>query len=625
VALAYARAAFEGSLQGQGAAVPYLRRALEAVGEEDSPLRGMLLCALSLDLQIFRPQYQLNLEEREALALEAKALGERIGDPGVQANALWRLIWCRARPEHVRERLTAAKEMISLAERASDVPMVLWAHWQTVADSLFLGDMETVDREIDTMLELAEQTREPFYLGWPPVWRAMRACMEGKYAEAERLAQELLVVGQRLQNPWYLQSSLVQLFDIRANQGRIGELEGAVKGNVEQQPENLAWLAALAYLYALLEREAEAREYFEKLAVEDFANVPDDVNFLITIALAAYTARFLGDARRAEILYRILMPYKGLTITVNDGALCAGSASLSLGELSATMSRWDEAEAHYVEAITMNERIGARPWLARSRLRYAEMLLTRDRPGDRQNTLEQVDQALPILQEVGMEGFMAQAIALKLQAQGIDPSATQTSIDAVASAVYVDKPDLRPHAAPDGTVTILFSDIEGSTAMTERLGDQRWLELLRAHNAIVRQQVTAHEGFEVKSEGDGFMLAFQSARKALQCAAEIQRAFADRNESADEPIHVRIGLHTGEAIKEADDFYGKNVILAARIAGQAGGGEILVSSLLKELTESAGDIAFGEGREVELKGLAGQHRVFEVPWEQRQKGGNDGR
>ncbi|KKK48001.1 hypothetical protein LCGC14_3149510, partial [marine sediment metagenome] len=181
-------------------------------------------------------------------------------------------------------------------------------------------------------------------------------------------------------------------------------------------------------------------------------------------------------------------------------------------------------------------------------------------------------------------------------------------------SVYTEQPDLRQHAAPDGTVTILFSDIEGSTAITERLGDRRWLELLRGHNAIVREQVAAHEGFEVKAAGDGFMLAFQSARSALQCAIDIQRAFAQHNESADEPIRVRIGLHTGEAIKEADDFYGKNVILAARIAGQAQGGEILVSSLLKELTESAGDIVFGEGREVELKGLAGPHRVFEVGW-----------
>jgi len=153
-----------------------------------------------------------------------------------------------------------------------------------------------------------------------------------------------------------------------------------------------------------------------------------------------------------------------------------------------------------------------------------------------------------------------------------------------------------------------------ATAITERLGDRRWLELLRAHNVIVREQVAAHEGFEVKSEGDGFMLAFQSARRGIECGVDIQRAFAERNESAREPIRVRIGLHTGEAIKEADDFFGKNVILAARIAGQAQGGEILVSSLLKELTESGGDIAFGEGREVELKGLSGQHRVFEVEW-----------
>ncbi len=106
----------------------------------------------------------------------------------------------------------------------------------------------------------------------------------------------------------------------------------------------------------------------------------------------------------------------------------------------------------------------------------------------------------------------------------------------------------------------------------------------------------------------------QSARRALHCALDVQRAFAQRNETAEEPIRVRIGLHTGEAMKEADDFYGKNVILAARIAGEAKGGQLLVSSLLKELTESAGDIVFGEGREVELKGLAGRHRVFEVVW-----------
>ena len=195
-----------------------------------------------------------------------------------------------------------------------------------------------------------------------------------------------------------------------------------------------------------------------------------------------------------------------------------------------------------------------------------------------------------------------------------------SSIDAVTSAVQAERPDLSPHVAPDGTVTILFSDIEGSAAITERLGDLRWLELLRAHNVIIREQVAAHDGFEVKEVGDGFMLAFQSARRAVQCAIAVQRAFAQHNESAEEPIRVRMGLHAGEVIKEADpdgqaDFFGRHVILASRVANEAQGGQILVSSLLKELTESAGDIQFGEGREVELKGLAGSHRVFAVVWE----------
>ncbi len=202
-----------------------------------------------------------------------------------------------------------------------------------------------------------------------------------------------------------------------------------------------------------------------------------------------------------------------------------------------------------------------------------------------------------------------------------------------------ERPEISVHPAPDGTVTIMFSDIEGSTQLTERLGDKAWMELLREHNAIVRKALKEHSGFEVKSEGDGFMVAFQSARKALDCASAIQRALAARNDrvgaplgdgggaggaapvgGAGEPapaerILVRMGLHAGETIKEGEDFFGKNVILAARIASQAKGGEILVSGLLKALVDSAGDIAWGESREVELKGLSGRYEIHSVRWE----------
>lgn len=191
-----------------------------------------------------------------------------------------------------------------------------------------------------------------------------------------------------------------------------------------------------------------------------------------------------------------------------------------------------------------------------------------------------------------------------------------TSLDAVTSAVGLERPDLRASAAPDGMVTLLFSDIEESTEMTERLGDLRWMDVLREHNAIVRERVVAHGGFEVKTIGDAFMVAFQSARRALVCSMEIQRAFsAYSRENPEGAIRVRVGLHAGEPVREADDFYGKSVIVASRIAGQARGGEILVSSLLKDLVESAGDIKFGEMRETELKGFAQPYAVFPVMWE----------
>jgi len=232
---------------------------------------------------------------------------------------------------------------------------------------------------------------------------------------------------------------------------------------------------------------------------------------------------------------------------------------------------------------------------------------------------------------VAMMGAMMWMMGMVMARRPIDPrtavrmvgrvrregirSTIKSSAQKIASWAETERPDLRRATAPDGTVTILFSDIEQSTVLNGKLGDRRWLEMLRAHNAVVRQQVQAHGGYEVKSQGDGFMVAFSSARRGLECAIAIQRAFASDWNGHGEPVRVRIGLHCGEAIKEGDDFYGRNVILAARIADQAEGGEILASSVVKAVTESGGDIEFAEEREVELKGLFDRQQVYPVRWE----------
>jgi adenylate cyclase len=129
----------------------------------------------------------------------------------------------------------------------------------------------------------------------------------------------------------------------------------------------------------------------------------------------------------------------------------------------------------------------------------------------------------------------------------------------------------------------------------------------------VRDQIARYGGFEVKTIGDAFMIAFGSARQALLCAIGIQEAISRHGaEHPDRRVRVRIGMHAGEPVREGNDFYGKSVAFASRVAGHASGGEILVSALIHDLTESAGDIRFDDGREVVLKGLAGTHRVYSV-------------
>jgi class 3 adenylate cyclase len=187
-------------------------------------------------------------------------------------------------------------------------------------------------------------------------------------------------------------------------------------------------------------------------------------------------------------------------------------------------------------------------------------------------------------------------------------------VDAVAEGPVNSNEDLEAmRDLPEGTVTIMFSDIKGFTSVTEQWGDRRAVEILQEHNSIIRQRVATSGGHEIKVQGDGFMVAFSGASRALECAVGIQSDFAARNSSGpDVPIQVRLGLHSGEAVREGNDFMGGSVILAARIAQQAKGGEILVSSVLKELCDLSGEFQFTNGRDVHLKGLSESRRVYSV-------------
>jgi class 3 adenylate cyclase/pimeloyl-ACP methyl ester carboxylesterase len=168
-------------------------------------------------------------------------------------------------------------------------------------------------------------------------------------------------------------------------------------------------------------------------------------------------------------------------------------------------------------------------------------------------------------------------------------------------------------AARAGLVTIMFTDMEGSTTLTQRLGDARAQDVLRTHNTIVRDALKAHSGSETKHTGDGIMASFASASKALEAAVAIQRTFTDHNESAETPIRVRIGLNAGEPVAEDEDLFGTAVQLAARICAHAEPGQILASNVVRELSAGKG-IMFSDRGEVTLRGFEEPVRLYEVRW-----------
>ena len=160
---------------------------------------------------------------------------------------------------------------------------------------------------------------------------------------------------------------------------------------------------------------------------------------------------------------------------------------------------------------------------------------------------------------------------------------------------------------------ILWTDIVDHTPMMQRQGDAKGRELLREHERITREELAAHGGTEVKAMGDGFMTWFSSAQKALECAVALQRAFAARNASGAEPLLIRAGLNAGEPIIEDDDLFGTSVIAASRICGQAAGGEIVVSDVVRQLVAGKGFL-FADRGEVPLKGFEDPVRLWGVVW-----------
>ncbi len=596
--------------QAEEQLIGLLRTALAMLPERDSVLRVRLTARLAVELHY----YSGDPREPEALSRQAVEMADRIGDARLLLLATYSRQWATMGPDGLEERLAAGEEIIRLARLADDEEMAFHGHHLRLIALMELADLQAVDSEIRACARLARELRQPRYEWQVTSFRAMRAVMQGRFDEGQRLADSAFAIGQRGLGEVAMVVFGAHAFMLRWADGRLAELKEGGEMFAATYRDS-AWPAAFAFLLTEIDEIDEARERFAALAAGGFAGIRRDSNWLTAMACLSVASVALEDAAAGSRLHELLLPYAEGCVPILSGVGCMGSTHAYLGFAAHAAGRLDDAIASYERALEENARIGAAFLAPLIRRHLAFARLTRAAGDDREGALDQIERGLEEATALGEPREGERLLALKLEHTTALPADVKTSIEQVAASVDQSRPDLRPVAAPDGTVTIMFSDIENSTVLTQSLGDHGWLAMLRTHNALVRESCARHGGFEVRIQGDGFMFAFSSARNAILCAIEIQSTLhAHRERRPEEQLRVRIGLHTGEVMRDEGDFYGTNVNFAARVADSASANEILVSSVLRDLVAPTGEFRFDGERAVEFKGFHGRHQLYLIPW-----------
>lgn len=384
--------------------IALLRAALDALGPEDSPLRARLVARLTAALY-----HSVTHQELMALSAQAVDVARRLNDPPTLVFVLLTVHLYRFRQRDLVGRLAGSAELIALAEATGDKEAALRAHRARVIDLLEAGDAEALDSEMRAYEERAYELRQPLYIHLAVIGQAMRALLDGRFEEAERLARKALELGQDTSSETAIASLAfaVQLFGVRKEQGRLGELEGVVRQLVDQYPALPSWQVALAHIYSETGNVAAARGEFDRLAQGGFAGLPEDFNRPIALALLAETCASLGDATGAAQLYDLLLPLEGRCAVAAGMSACIGSASRHLGLLAATMRRWEDAERHLADALEMNRRLRSPPLVAHTQHEWAAMLLARGDAADRPRAQELLREAGATARAFSMERLAA--------------------------------------------------------------------------------------------------------------------------------------------------------------------------------------------------------------------------
>jgi DNA-binding SARP family transcriptional activator/tetratricopeptide (TPR) repeat protein len=356
--------------------VALLRDALAGLPPSDSPLRVRLLARLAGALRD-----DPSPETRAALSAEAVEMARRLNDPGTLAYALDGRYAAILGPENPEERLALADEIVRLADAVDDRERAVQGRHYRLIALMELADLRSVDAEVTALALLAEELRQPAQLWYVAATRANLALLTGRFDEAEDLISRALELGRHAMSRDATLSSRLQLFLLRREQNRLEEVEETIRQSIQDYSARPVFRCALILLLCDLGREDEAIAALDRLAAGAFADIPVDNEWLFCMSFLADASERLGATDHASALYDLLLPHAGRNAS-NADEISLGDVSRSLGNAAAALERWDDAVRHFTAALDANARMGAQPWLARTRDDYARMLRARGRPTD---------------------------------------------------------------------------------------------------------------------------------------------------------------------------------------------------------------------------------------------------
>ena len=404
-ALGYARGlgGFLHLVRADHTIISLLEEALGELEEHDSALRARLLARLAVELY-----YTDQIDRRNALSGEAIAMARRLEDPGSLLVALYSRHWAACGPDTLYERLANATEMVRLAGEVRDREMAFLGHHVRLSCLLERCDVGPVDRELEEMVAVADELRQPFYRWRTTCLRAMRAIVEARFDEAERLAAEAFEIGGGIDHEIAtLVHDGAQLFALRFGQGRLAELEEDVLQLTRRYPWIQPW--RLPLLYSELGREPEAGDELERQAVRGFADFPMDGLWITRVAALAHACARVGDATRAAQLYTLLLPYDDRNVsTIADQSY--GPVATRLGMLAAVLERWDEAEAHFGAGLERCRALRSPTFTALNLSEHARMLLARGAMGDREEASTLLAEAEVICKKHGIGAVLERVV-----------------------------------------------------------------------------------------------------------------------------------------------------------------------------------------------------------------------